>query len=296
MDTHTSNSFSLLHLLKIYTLPILVGLIIAHLLRNRFKAVLRDIPGPPLAAYTRLWRLYDVWKGDAHHTAIELHRKYGPLVRIGPNHVSVADPNEISNIYGLKTGFTKTGFYPIQCISWQKKPQMNLFSTRDEAYHREQKKPIANAYSLTSLLAKEDAVDSCTALFMQRLGEFADRNESVDLGTWLQYYAFDVVGELTFALKLGFLEQGKDVDGMMEAIVGMLVSQIPFRHVQKTTITQLFPGLRIPDRPNPRSASLPSRQSALPNYSPCNGVLEPGPGLHVKSRQRRDWQKCQPQT
>lgn len=38
-----------------------------------------------------------------------------------------------------------------------------------------------------------------------------------------QYYAFDVVGELTFAKKLGFLEKGADVDNMMAAIDGTLL-------------------------------------------------------------------------
>ena len=61
---------------------------------------------------------------------------------------------------------------------------------------------------------------------MQQLGVYADRGEAVDLGTWLQYYAFDVVGELSFATKLGFLEKGKDGDGMMAAISGLLVSAL----------------------------------------------------------------------
>ncbi|KAF4303112.1 putative cytochrome p450 [Botryosphaeria dothidea] len=100
---------------------------------------------------------------------------------------------------------------------------MNIFSTRDEKYHNEQKRPIAAAYSLTSLLAKEDAVDSCSRLFMEKLGGFADEKKPVDLGQWLQYYAFDVIGEFSFAKKLGFLEKGADVDGMMETIAGILV-------------------------------------------------------------------------
>jgi len=100
---------------------------------------------------------------------------------------------------------------------------MNLFSTRDELYHRGQKRPVANAYSMTSLLAKEAAIDSCSQLFTEKLGQFADRNSPVDMGSWFQYYAFDVIGELSFAKKLGFLEKGQDVDGMMEAIEGMLV-------------------------------------------------------------------------
>ncbi|KAL1962436.1 hypothetical protein VTN77DRAFT_9707 [Rasamsonia byssochlamydoides] len=112
---------------------------------------------------------------------------------------------------------------------------MNLFSTRDENFHRSQKKPVANAYSMTSLLELEPAVDSCTEIFIAQLRRFAVAKKPVDLGAWLQYYAFDVVGEFSFAKKLGFLQEGKDVDGMIKAIEGMLVyaslcGQIPEAH------------------------------------------------------------------
>ncbi|KAL1987773.1 hypothetical protein VTN96DRAFT_2613 [Rasamsonia emersonii] len=216
------------------TLLIVLGILL-RLITNRYKRGLSNIPGPTLAKYTRLWKLYDVWKGDSHNTSIRLHRQYGNLVRIGPKHISVGDPKAVPIIYGLNKGFTKTAFYPIQCISWNKKPQMNLFSTRDEAFHRSQKKPVANAYSMTSLLELEPAVDSCTDIFLSQLRRFAADKKPVDLGIWLQYYAFDVVGEFSFAKKLGFLEQGTDVDGMIKAIEGMLVyaslcGQIPEAH------------------------------------------------------------------
>lgn len=214
---------------------VLVGLITLRLLWRRFGGGLSGIPGPTLAKFTRLWKLHSVWKGNHHRTEIELHQKHGPLVRIGPRHVSVADPAAIPVIYGLNKGFTKTGFYPIQCISWNKAPQMNLFSTRDEQFHRDQKRPVANAYSMTSLLELEPAVDSCTEIFRSRLQDFADKQRPIDLGTWLQYYAFDVVGEFTFAKKLGFLQEGRDVDGMMSGIQGILAyaslcGQVPEAH------------------------------------------------------------------
>lgn len=88
---------------------------------------------------------------------------------------------------------------------------------------------------MTSLLESESSVDSCTKLFMSRLDQFVSKNESVDLGTWLQYYAFDVVGEFTFGQKLGFLEQGSDVEDMMKTIEGILAyaalcGQVPELH------------------------------------------------------------------
>lgn len=98
---------SIYNLLKTNVPLLLLVVILANLLYNRFRPGLRHIPGPELAKYTRLWRLYNVFKGNAHITAIGLHRKHGSLVRIGPNHVSVGDPKEIQKIYGLKTGFTK---------------------------------------------------------------------------------------------------------------------------------------------------------------------------------------------
>lgn len=81
----------------------------------------------------------------------------------------------------------------------------------------------------------EDAIDSCIAVLLSQLDGFVSREQPVDLGIWLQYLAFDVVGEVTFASKFGFLEQGKDIDGMMKAIEGMLVylsicGQVPEMH------------------------------------------------------------------
>ena len=255
--------------LKAYSIPLLLLLFLASLIRNKYKAGLSDIPGPPIAAYTKLWRLYDVWKGQAHWTSIQLHKQYGKLVRTAPNVISVADADEISKIYSIKGDYTKTAFYPIQSISWKKQPQMNLFSTRSEAEHREQRKKIANAYTLESLLKMESAVDDCGKSFVEKMGGYADRSEPVDLGAWLQYYgelkdspyglegpadvsiAFDVVGEMTFETKFGFLDKGGDVDGMMQAIEGMLIyashiGQVPEMHwwlLGNPLLTMLMPAM-----------------------------------------------------
>ena len=63
---------------------------------------------------------------------------------------------------------------------------MNLFSTRSEAQHREQRKKIANAYSLESLLKMQDAIDDCGKLFLWKMQSYADEGKPVDLGMWLQ--------------------------------------------------------------------------------------------------------------
>jgi hypothetical protein len=180
-----ANNF--LFLLSTYFFPAIFVLLGISFLRAKYNG-LQHIPGPPIAAFTKFWRFFDVHRGHSHLTAIALHRKYGKLVRIAPNIISVADPEEIATIYSTKGDFTKSAFYPIQSISWQQKVQVNLFSTRSEAEHRDQRKKIANAYTLESLLKMESAIDDCSRLFLGKMGEYADRGEPVDLGKWLQFY------------------------------------------------------------------------------------------------------------
>ena len=68
---------------------------------------LRHVPGPFIAAWTNLPRLSWVLSNRAHDIHIQLHRRYGKIVRFGPNMVSISDPAEISTIYGFNPIFQK---------------------------------------------------------------------------------------------------------------------------------------------------------------------------------------------
>lgn len=85
---------------------LMITLIVRHL-HSYFK--LRRIPGPFLAAWSNIPRFYWVLTRRAHQIHIALHEKYGKLVRVGPNMVSVGDPAEIHNIYGITGKFQKVG-------------------------------------------------------------------------------------------------------------------------------------------------------------------------------------------
>lgn len=72
---------------------------------------------------------------------------------------------------------------------------------------------------MTSLVQFEPLVDSTTEALIHQLNErYAGKQRSkgiADPGLWLQYYAFDVIGELTFSKRLGFVEKGEDVEGII---------------------------------------------------------------------------------
>jgi hypothetical protein len=74
---------------------------------NYFYHGLQKYPGPFLARISNWWRFVDVYGRQAQITHINLHRKHGDIVRLGPNMLSFADPRALKTIYGLNKGFIK---------------------------------------------------------------------------------------------------------------------------------------------------------------------------------------------
>ena len=81
---------------------------------------------------------------------------------------------------------------------------------------------------MTSLKHYEPFVDECAELFARRLGEFATAAgkdaavATIDMRHWFQCYAFDVIGVVTYAKRMGFLDRGEDVEGIIGALEGQL--------------------------------------------------------------------------
>lgn len=71
---------------------------------------------------------------------------------------------------------------------------------------------------MTSILAMEPLIQDVAGSLWRRLGEFADRGESVPMHDWANFFAFDVVGSLAMGGPIGFVERGVDVDGIIRSI------------------------------------------------------------------------------
>jgi cytochrome P450 len=71
---------------------------------------------------------------------------------------------------------------------------------------------------MSALVSFEPYVDHCTDLFEQVLLRRAQTGVSFDFGHWLQCYAFDVIGHITFGKRFGFLDNGEDIGGLITAL------------------------------------------------------------------------------
>lgn len=92
----------------------------------------------------------------------------------------------------------------------------NLSSTRDEKLHARLRRPVNNAYAMSTVVNYEPLMDTTTDVFFRELtSRFVRPGMECDLATWLQMYAFDVLGDITFSKRFGFLEAGYDLEDML---------------------------------------------------------------------------------
>lgn len=109
---------------------------------------LAQIPGPKLYAFTK-WRLaFDEWQGKRTQAIHQLHQRYGPVVRIGPNEVHFNSPSAMRTIYGPGSGFGRTDFYRMFDVYGKQ----NVFTFGPSHLHAERKKLLAHFYSKSNTI------------------------------------------------------------------------------------------------------------------------------------------------
>lgn len=113
----------------------------------------------------------------------------------------------------------KSEFYPVQQSVAGGHRLPSLFSTTSEPFHAQLRRSVNSAFSMSTLIQYEPFVDSTTELFLERTEElFVKSGESCNFSRWLQFYAFDVIGEMTYSKRHGFLEENKDIEGIIDYI------------------------------------------------------------------------------
>ncbi|PYI31609.1 cytochrome P450 monooxygenase [Aspergillus indologenus CBS 114.80] len=192
-------------------------------------------PGPVWARFTNLPRVRWLQTGRSHEIHMELHDKYGSFVRLGPNMISISDPDALPAVYPSKLGVKKGNFYrALMPFVGKGEPLPLVFNTRDETFHRVLRKPIAPLYTMSNVLTYENTVGRVLDLLVAQLDtRFAEHQRVFDLGSWLQLFAFESMASMTFSKRYGFLEKGRDDTGLLYAIRTFLkkaspITQIPW--------------------------------------------------------------------
>jgi hypothetical protein len=111
-------------------------------------------------------------------------------------------------------------FFVVQQALAKGQPLKTLFTSTDELFHAKLRRATSNAYAMSSLVQFELFVDSAIQEFLAQLrNRYIDNDEGnkiLDFGKWLQLFAFDVICELTFSKRMGFIDRGEDVENVID--------------------------------------------------------------------------------
>ncbi|EFQ28426.1 cytochrome P450 [Colletotrichum graminicola M1.001] len=184
----------------------LVGLLaylLGYAIYQLFFSPLRKIPGPKLWAisYLPYFRLYT--SGQAHRTILKLHQQYGPLVRVGPTHISINHPEA----HEIVKGHNKKG-------ENQKDPSHNmafrnniLGANRED--HQRFRRVLSHGFSAQSMLDQEPIIKEYVDKLFEKLHEAAKGGPGpIDVVKWFNYATFDIIGDLSFGEPFGCLDGG----------------------------------------------------------------------------------------
>ncbi|KAF8724685.1 Cytochrome P450 monooxygenase, partial [Rhizoctonia solani] len=189
----------------------------------------RRFPGPPLAGLTNWWMSNVVRAGNHSEVVWRLHEKYGTFVRLGPNHISIADPDALEAVYGHGSGVLKSDFYR----SFQSGPKANVFDTSDKIEHSKKRKRLANIFSPQNVTAFEPRVRShirqLCAQWDLRCEEAARGFSGVNwvsnsgqavmnVCAQLSYLAFDIIGDLALGSPFRLIQAQKDSSLSIESV------------------------------------------------------------------------------
>ncbi|CAG8094896.1 unnamed protein product [Penicillium olsonii] len=163
-----------------------------------FCSPLRHFPGPFLWSISRIPSSISVLRGTNHLDVLALHRRYGPVVRIGPNELALNTPQAFHDIYGANLDGS---CFPKDRSHYE--PPANgvdhLVSAIDDASHARQRRLIAHAFSTKALREQEGLICGYVDTLITKLRNTLREGRSVvDIKAWMNFTTFDITGDLVF--------------------------------------------------------------------------------------------------
>jgi cytochrome P450 len=167
---------------------------------RRFFHPLAKVPGPFLPAVTKLYQSYYSYR---YYLQIEkLHQQYGPIVRITPDEVHLADASDYDKIYYMGTKYWKSPvFYNALCVP------NSSFGTPPNEIHKIRRGAMNPMFSRQKVLELESIVQEKAEKVCLRMREGVERDQAVDLHHAFRSVSVDVISEFAFGECYDFLDK-----------------------------------------------------------------------------------------
>nr|BAL05149.1 cytochrome P450 [Phanerodontia chrysosporium] len=184
---------------------------------------LAKYPGPLPAKLSKWWMVWKERDCKQHFYLEDLHKRYGDVVRIGPNELSICNVDAVLPLMG-PNGLTKG---PSTIGQGLEQPIPSLVSIRDPAEHARRRRPWTRAFSTAALKEYEPIL---AKRISELCGQLAQQKGTLNLATWISWFTYDVMGDLVFGGGNEMLVTG-DQDGIWAMFEKSGEGQMVYHHV-----------------------------------------------------------------
>lgn len=176
---------------------------------------LRSHPGPFWAKFSDLYNTYHIVKKDEAKNFHLLHDRYGPVVRYGPNRLSVKSADAVRMLYTNTRYTMKADSY----LAFPRDPEnASLFSIINKQAHTRKRRVLRHGFSESSLQEAQGTIKKHVATMLRCIEHLEDDDQEgwrVDglkpgqgkdmwgapknWSTWVNRYSFDLASDLSLS-------------------------------------------------------------------------------------------------
>ncbi|KAH8785239.1 cytochrome P450 [Diaporthe sp. PMI_573] len=177
---------------------------------------LRAFPGPRLAALTKLWHVWKCRGSKGHHVLEDWHRKYGSIVRTGPNELTLFHPAAFEALDGPRSRNTRSDWYDLL------HPRISSIFTRDQGMHKDRRKLWEKIMIASSVAQYYESILVKVRVLEEIISQ--SNREPLLVNDLIYYFAFDSMGAFGFGMDFGLMRDRKPIDGFryMRSALGLL--------------------------------------------------------------------------
>ncbi|KAF3915690.1 hypothetical protein AA313_de0207615 [Arthrobotrys entomopaga] len=192
---------------------------------------LSHLPGPFFAKITDLYGAYHAWTQKNHYHMYNLHKKYGHVIRYGPNRVSFDTALAIKEIYSTTRPLQKAAGYRALILRGN---DYNVFTAIDKGIHGKKRRILAQGFG-------DQAIRSYEPIILERVERFCESlTKEAGSDGWgvvknmsrlCAALTFDVMGALVFGQPFHILENESGFSYIIDAIFAASKSVGVFQHL-----------------------------------------------------------------
>ncbi|KAL7950091.1 cytochrome P450 [Trichoderma barbatum] len=198
----------ILLLMPIVFLPLLAissGVIYVayNVIYNLFFHPLRKFPGPKLWAIHYGFYACLELSGDGHRRMVAIHQKYGPVVRVAPNHLAFCHPDAIYDLSGHRKPEQIENLK--EAVRYKFNDSSIIGANRQD--HSRMRKSMANGFSQQAMLDQQPLITVYIDKLFEKFRDLSATGEIFDVIPWYHFTAFDIMGDLAFGESFQCLQE-----------------------------------------------------------------------------------------